>query len=169
MRQILLIILLTAGFMLKLSAAPLPEDTIKVAYIYNFALLTEWPKNKEIKDIHICFYERSNFGTALDALKDKSIEDHSLKIQNISNINEAKECQVLFLDDVNFLEEEKIAKAVSDLPILVVTDNPNISDSHIMIIRENKKLAFDISLRKLKDTNLSISSRLLRLARRVTK
>ena len=53
--------------------------------------------------------------------------------------------------------------------ILIVSENKNFTDSHIIISQDNHKLVFDVSLKTLKKSDLEVSSRLLKLARKVEK
>ena len=168
MRQVLFIILLIIGGLnVKLRADALPEYTIKAAYLYYFILLTDWPDEEKKADIPICFYGENSFGSTLDALKKKNIGEHTLTIRSINTIAEAKECKMLFFGQGELSKEEKIIESMSRSSVLIVTDNPKIRDPHIKIIKKDQKLAFDISLKKLKEAKLTVSSKLLKLARKV--
>lgn len=149
-----------------LRADVLPEYTLKAAYLYNFALLTDWPKEKKSDNFNLCFF-RENLGLASDALQNKMLHNQKLKVFTITTFEEAKECKMLFIPESEEQRGEKLIQKLARTPILVVTENISVPDSHITIVRENRKLVFDVSLQTFKNTDLDVSSRLLKLARSV--
>lgn len=151
---------------LMLRADALPEFTLKAAYLYNFALLTEWPSTKHSNEFDLCFY-REDLGSASDALQNKMIGNRKIKVINVATAEEAKGCQMIFISENEGGEGEKLIRHLIGAPILIISENPRINDAHIAIVREGRRLAFDISLKTLKRSDLSLSSRLLKLARKV--
>lgn len=167
MRQIfLLTILIMSVLPVQIRAEALPEYTLKAAYLYNFALLTEWPKNKQSSDFKLCFY-RTDFGAASDALKNKTIHDQKVKVLTVTTFEEVKECQMVFIRETEEKSGKKLIHMLSELPILIVSENLKMSDADIVILQENHKLAFNVSLKSIKDTGLEFSSHLLKLAQKV--
>jgi hypothetical protein len=163
---IVLFIFITTLFSSILNAGALPEYTLKTAYLYNFALLTDWPEDEQSDDFNICFYQK-DFGESSDVLKNKKFHNKKIKVSTISTLKEAKECKIVFIRKD---EEESGKRLIQELlgkHILIVSENKNLTDSHITISQENHKLAFDVSLKTLKMSDLSVSSRLLKLARKV--
>ncbi|MDD5053605.1 MAG: YfiR family protein [Sulfuricurvum sp.] len=149
-----------------LSADALPEYTLKAAYLYNFALLTDWPNMNKADDFNLCFF-REDLGIASNALQNKVLHNQKLKVLTITTSEEAKDCQMLFIPKSEDKRGENIIQKLAGFPILLVTENSTISDAHIMIARDSHKLAFDVNLHTFKNTDLNVSSRLLKLARRV--
>lgn len=150
-----------------LQARALPEYAIKTAYLYNFALLTQWSVNdNQSETFNICFY-KEDFGTASDILKEKTIHEKKVNILSIDNIEDAKKCQMVYVRDKELMEESKLLELLTNSNILVVTDNENIQNTHITIFSESTKLAFNINLKSLKNTDLTVSSHLLKLAKKV--
>lgn len=150
-----------------LQARALPEYAIKTAYLYNFALLTQWSVNdNQSETFNICFY-KEDFGTASDILKEKTIHEKKVNILSIDTIEDAKKCQMVYVRDKELMEESKLLELLTNSNILVVTDNENIQNTHITIFSESTKLAFNINLKSLKNTDLTVSSHLLKLAKKV--
>lgn len=167
MKKLLIFLLLQISIFVHILQAEnlLPEYTMKAAYLYNFALLTDWPEDEE-NDFTICFYTE-DFGEASDALNDKILHNKRTKIKTVTLLEEAKSCQIVFIREGEEHKGVEIVQKLLRLPILVVSESGNLLDSHIRILRENRKLAFDISLNSLKGSDLKVSSRLLKLARNV--
>jgi hypothetical protein len=167
MKQLIIfLILINTFFSSILNAGALPEYTLKTAYIYNFALLTNWTKEDTDGEFNLCFY-REDFGAASDALQNKSLHNKHVKVRNVSTFEEAKECQVVFIRENESATSQNLIQHLKGLPILIIGESPRINNSHIKIVQENHRLAFDVSLKSLKNTDLTLSSRLLKLARKV--
>jgi hypothetical protein len=163
---ILLFIFISTLFSNILNAKALPEYTLKTAYLYNFALLTNWPEDEQTDNFHICFY-KEDFGEASEVLENKDFSDKKIKIFTISNIDDAKTCQVVFIREDQEKKGKELIQELLGKHILIVSENKNLTDSHITISQENHKLVFDVSLKTLKMSDLAVSSRLLKLARKV--
>jgi len=151
-----------------IQAKALPEYTIKAAYLYNFALLTQWSSSNENQsdEFNLCFY-KEDFGIASDTLKNKIMHDKKIKVSNISSIEEAQKCQMVFIRKEETIQELQLVQTLSQSQVLIVTDNEKIENSHITILSENTKLVFNINLKYLKHTNLAVSSHLLKLAKKI--
>ncbi len=163
MKQLILCFILLLNL---LKADALPEYTLKTAFLYNFALLTNWPEDEKLDDFNICFYKK-DFGESSDILNNKYFKNQKIKVSTISSFDEAKACQIVF---IRKNQEEKGKELIQELlgkHVLIVSENKNLIDSHITISEDNHKLAFDVSLKTLKESNLIVSSRLLKLARRI--
>jgi hypothetical protein len=166
MKQIIVLFFVAVMLSAGLRADALPEYTLKAAYLYNFALLTDWPKGEESEDLNICFY-REGLGNASVALHNKMVGNRKIKVVDITTAEEAKGCQMVFIPENEGQSSENIIRQIVGMPVLIVSENKYINDAHITIIREGHKLAFDVSLKSLKHSNLTLSSRLLKLARKV--
>jgi hypothetical protein len=163
MRQIILFLMFTVSF---LRGDALPEYTIKAAYLYNFALLTNWHNGEPSGDFNICFY-KEDLGAASDALNNKVLRNQKVKVSTITTLEGAKGCQMVFIRESEEQSGEKLIQKLSGTSILIVSETTKITDSHITMLRDNRKIAFDINLKPIREADLSVSSRLLKLARRV--
>lgn len=149
-----------------LKAEPMPENTLKAAYLYNFALLTEWPKADATGRFDLCFY-REDLGNATQILQDKAIGSQKINVTHISLPDEAKRCHMVFIPENEAGHAEKVARRVNGMPVLIIAENASLDDPHIVIQHEGRKLVFDVRLERAKQSDLLLSSRLLKLARKV--
>lgn len=150
-------------------ADSLPEYTIKTTYLYNFALLTEWPKEAPEGTFNICILGRDNFGPALDALRGKNVNNKPIQTRHIQSSIEASECHLVFIGNTDRYRTTQMIRELANLPVLTVTDEMSLSNDGAMILLypEKQRMVFDINLSVAKQANLNLSARLLRLARRV--
>jgi hypothetical protein len=150
-----------------LASTPLPEYTVKAGYLYNFAMLTEWPSNAMGENLELCLIGNDDFGPALEALQGKTVNSRRINIRLLAHPRDAKECQVLFIAEVAHSEFALLKREIAGRPILTVTDNENLAKSGVAIFLrpEGQRLVFEINTNAVRSADLSISSRLLRLAR----
>lgn len=144
------------------------EPALKAAFIYNFAVFTEWPAAALAPDacLSICIHPDSALGAALTDLNLQAIRGHQLLIQSTPNL---RNCHILLLDALDRPELARIRQALRGGHVLTITDmaEPEPGDAIIALSVENKRIAFDIDLAAAHQAQLSISSKLLRLARNV--
>lgn len=150
------------------TAEPILEYDMKAAYLYNFAVLTEWP-TKNNNELNLCILGKDSFNGALENLAKKSANGSQVKLTYLANIQLASTCNLLFIDKTESRASSANLQALANLPILTVTDNPALFGAGAMIglFIEDNKLAFDVNYTIAKNAKLNISSKLLRVARTV--
>jgi hypothetical protein len=144
----------------------LPEYTLKSAYLYNFALLTDWPENEQSDTFNICFY-REDFGAASDALNNKLLRERKVKISVIATPEHSKGCHMVLIREGEEQKGQKLIQHLYGKSVLLVGETPKIGDTHLTLLRENRKILFDVNLNTFKNGDLRVSSRLLKLARKI--
>jgi hypothetical protein len=149
------------------AANALPEYTIKAGYLYNFAMLTEWPPNSAASHLELCYVGHEDLGAALESLQDKMVGNRRIDVRHIDDAAEVKECHVLFISEVDHGELPKIMREVTGRAVLTVTDDENVARAGVVIFLrpERQRLVFEINNSAAKNANMNISARLLRLAR----
>lgn len=171
LRHWVLILSVIGSFMQPLCVAaandPLPEYTVKAGYLYNFAMLTEWPPGTDGVSLELCIYGNQDFGPALEGMRGKMVNGRTINIRYLAARDDAKECHVLFIRDVERAAIPRLMKEIAGLPILTVTDDESLAQAGAVIFLrpERQRLVFEINVGAARSASLSISSRLLRLAR----
>lgn len=154
-------------------AAPVSENELKAAYIYNFALFTNWPAERlsdESTAIVFCGIGRSSVLTALGGLQNKRINGRGIEVRQIAAVEDGRECHVLYVNDANIEAQPHTMEAMSATGTLLVTDASSAVAKSDWVIRmgvEGGRLQFDVSLANAHRERLSLSSKLLKLARSV--
>lgn len=149
--------------------AQVDESALKAAYIFNFTQFTTWPVGS-LSDttLFVCANRDSDLGTALSKLDGRPVGGHAWSVIPMPSRSGQDRCNVIVLEG-----EEQMSHAVkdvvsSDQPILVIS-NFDTGD-HTAVIRlftEENHLRFDIENQQALRRHLSLSSKLLRLARNV--
>ena len=145
---------------------------MKAAFIYNFALFTEWPGKvlAEADSVTVCFSAASDMQVELNGLNGKSVRNRVLKTRPLASLETGlNECHVLFVEARDRPHWLAIRKKLASTAILTVTDDGEIGRDGAMIVLSlnGSKMAFDIDQSAARQSGLMLSSKLLRLARRV--
>lgn len=147
------------------------EYFVKAAFLYNFARLVEWPPNtfkSDIDPIRICFMGEDPFGDALKTIENKKVKGHPILIHRGIALNNAFQCQILF---VSQSEQDRIAsipKKLNQYPVLTVSELPGFAHErgHIrLFLADSGTLSLEVNLDAIIQANLRISSRILTLAK----
>lgn len=145
----------------------IPEYSMKSAYIYNFSLLTSWPSQGGA-NFNVCVFGQDEFGSALDMLQGKLVDRQQMQVVHINGPDEAKQCRVVFFGDVEPRRAARLMAAINGYAVLTVTDDKRLqNEAMIYLEAENQRLVFAVNAEITKRANLTLSSKLLRLAKRV--
>lgn len=161
MCRLLLAIILLAGFNVK---AEQDVALIEAMYIYNFLRYIEWPGTSVGDNFVIGVYGDSN---TLDHLikytQNRKVGIKTIEVKKVSNLSEAKKCQVLFLpaESVNVIQQ--LRSHVGNSPCMIVSEvsGTNQLGSTVEFIFENNKLKFKIDVARAQQQNLMVSKALI--------
>ena len=166
------VLLFTTG--LKLPAQATKEYEVKAAFLYNFAQFVEWPTDAFVdaqSPIVIGILGDDPFGDSLGAIvRDEKVNNRSLVIQHYQRVGDIKACQILFVSQSESKRLGEILAALKNRSILTVGDADGFAKrgGMIRLVTEKNKIHFRINVETAKAANLSISSKLLKLAEIVT-
>ncbi len=154
------------------TAQPVSEFKLKAAFVYNFALFTDWPSIAlpPRAPLQLCFNANSSLRFALMELNTKLVRGRRIMTRALTDeIGEVGTCHILFLDSVDRERWPQIRKAAMDASVLTVSDDSGLvgGGAIIALYVENNRIAFDIDLDAAWEAQLTISSKLLRLARKM--
>jgi hypothetical protein len=149
-------------------AEPVPEFEMKAAFIYNFAVFTEWPQEALAASapILVCANSGNAMLPALQSLNDKLVNGHRLQVRAAVPL---RGCHVLVLDGHDREHWSQIKRDLHGANVLTVSDDRGISadGAVIGISMEHQRVGFDVDLGAARSARLNLSSKLLRLARSV--
>lgn len=149
-------------------AEPIPEYDMKAAFLYNFAVFTEWPTALG-KNLNLCILGTDSFGSSLEDINGKPVNGARLNIFRISNFRHINTCNMLFFGESERSDAQRIIEEIGDRPILTVTDANGLVEEGIIIGMQlvKNKLIFEVNAESSERTKLVLSSKLLRLARKI--
>jgi hypothetical protein len=151
----------------------LSEYAVKAAFLLNFARFVTWPASA-FADAHspftICILGSDPFDGQLDQLvADETVEGHKVGVERLKSPPQPKACQILF-----------IGSSEKDLPailegvgpgVLTVGEQPGFlrAGGIIRFAIADRHVRFDINQRAAASAALTLSARLLSVARSVLK
>jgi hypothetical protein len=107
------------------------------------------------------------FGSVLDlAIKDEQVKGRRFVVARYSRLSDVGACHILFISQSEAHHLDKIEKTLKARPILTVSDIDKSADDGVceQFVTENNKIRLRTNTDSLKDANLTMSSKLLRLA-----
>jgi hypothetical protein len=153
------------------AAAPAsPEYALKAAFIYNFAMFTTWAERPD-KTISLCVLGRDPLGSAIDLLEGKEVGLSRLSIVRLRSVSEVtRNCQIVFVADAEVDNYLGFAEYMRHAPgVLTISDKEGAARQGIIIelTAEGKNIGFVFNQEAARLANVQISSKLLRIARKV--
>jgi hypothetical protein len=151
-------------------AEPVPEPDMKAAVGFNFTVFTEWPQDALAagEPIRLCANPGAPLFAALNRLAEKVVNGHKLAVvrQPVSNL---RSCHVLVLGSAERERWTQIRRELAGAHVLTVSDDSAISDDGAVIGMsvDNARIGFDVDMAAARGARLTLSSKLLRLARSV--
>lgn len=156
-----------------------PEYQLKAAFVYNFALFTDWPMGILTAGgtLNICVNPDSPLRPALSGLNDRQIKGRRVMVlqpvlssgQRSNDAEMLRMCHVLVLDSLDRERWARIKKGLGTASVLTVSDDGEIGHDGaiIALYLDNNRVGFDVDVQAAKQAHLLLSSKLLRLARSV--
>jgi hypothetical protein len=150
------------------------EYPLKAVFLLNFAEFTDWPTNAfDAPDspFVIGILGDDPFGALLDdAVQNERINGRKFVVERYHRVEDIKTCHILFISQSETRRLDKIVADLKGKPVLTVSEIEN-SAYHgvcVRLITENNKIRLRINTDSLKEANLVMSSRLLRVAQIVS-
>ncbi len=146
-----------------------PEHELKAAFVYNFIQFTQWPREAPAgAALHLCASGDSVLFPALQALTGKSAAGRPIVLLPLAETL-AEKCQVLVATAEDRPRLALIRQLADSGPVLTVTDDDELTREGLMIGMsvQGGRIVFVVDNTRAGKAGLLISSRLLRLARRV--
>ena len=147
-------------------------DLLKAAYIEKFTRFAEWPDastvNEPDEPFVLCVAGPDPFHTALDELvKITPVKDKRAVVLYQIDETQVGRCNLLFVPASKSSQLESILEHTRGRPILTVGDTPGYAERGIIInlFGQGDRLRFEVNVDALHASGLTLSSRLLQLAR----
>jgi len=164
------VVALLAWGALQATAATPTEYQVKAVFLYNFSQFVEWPTvafQDERAPFIIGVLGEDPFGADLDAIvRDETVADHPLVVRRYGDAAEIDSCHILFISSSETARVEQVLATLKGRNILTVGDTENFSrlGGIIRFVTERNRIRLRISLNAAVAEQLTISSKLLRLA-----
>ena len=151
-------------------SGPDKEHRVKAVFLYNFAQFVEWPDSafSGPKDsLVVGILGDDPFDDFLDeVVKGESVRDHPIEIKRFKRLEDVKHCHVLFICASEAARLNGQVAAFKERGILTVGESRDFlrQGGMILLANEGGKVRLKINLEAVQAAELSVSSKLLRLA-----
>jgi hypothetical protein len=168
-----LLALALAGNPARSQPATPTEYELKAAFLYNFLLFVEWPRDAFAETnapIRIGIVGSDPFGAVLDeTMRGKTVAGHPVMIQRIKDQRGETNCHLLFIGRLDKRPVGQVLTAVGNSSILTVSEQEHFPETGgiIGLTMDGKKVRFEVNLAAAERSRLKIDPKLLKLAKAV--
>jgi hypothetical protein len=149
---------------------PAKEYRVKAVFLYNFAQFVQWPAASLPDDqspLVVGILGDDPFHSYLDeVVKGEKVNNHPIRIVRYKNADEAGNSHILFVSASEAHRSDAILAAVKSRGILTVGESQDFCRNGGMVCfaTESGRIRLKINLDPVQEANLTVSSKLLRLA-----
>jgi hypothetical protein len=154
-----------------MAAEQVAEHDVKAAYLYNFTRFVEWPADvpPANEPFRLCVVaDESTTEAVKRTMAGESVGGRPTETIVPGSPKDIARCQILFIGRSLMGRAAALLDAARAAPILVVGEAPGFAKSGagtIEFVREASRVRFEVNVEVAKRCGLSISSRLLQVAR----
>ena len=149
------------------------EYQLKAVFLFNFVQFVDWPATPQdsqpttLAPLLIGILGEDPFGPFLDeTVRGERLGARPIQVRRYRRIADLEECQVLFISRSENERLPEILAAVKNRPVLTVSDGDGFANQGGMIqfVTDKSRIRLRINLDAAEAANLTISSKLLRVA-----
>ncbi len=146
-------------------------DEVKAAFVYQFANFITWPDgafSDASAPVVIGILGNETVAKVLrESVRDKKVGERPILVRDLATPQEAAECQIVFLDRSDDKRVGEYLAVLVSKPILTVSDDDNFTEEGgvIKLYEQQNKLRIEINVDEAARSNLTVSSKLLSLAK----
>jgi len=146
------------------------EYRLKAGFLFNFVQFVDWPPSAtqdSQPSLLIGILGDDPFGTFLDEIvRGERLGARSIQVRRYRRIADIEECNILFISRSENERVAEILSAVKNRPVLTVSDGDGFASQGgiIQFFTDKNRIRIRINLDAAEAANLTISSKLLRVA-----
>jgi hypothetical protein len=151
-------------------AQSLEEQTVLAALALNIVRFTTWPVGAQARmkgSIELCVVGDNMVQQSFAGIDQKAVGDKTLRIVNLSRLRNFEECQVLYVGDLKQNVLLQVFVEIKKQPLLTIGEGYDFAVQGGMVGLENVdgKITLHVNLPVVRESNLNVSARLLKLAK----
>jgi len=144
------------------------EQELKAIYLFRLVHYVTWPNSKNnLNSFDLCLIGDIPFESSLRKFNhNKRIQKKLISITNIKNLNQIRQCHIIFIGISERNRVDKILNLAKTQSILTVSENRGFVEKNGMIQfhGRNQKIRLKINNQIAREQNIFISSELLAIA-----
>jgi len=148
----------------------LEEQTVLAALSLNIVRFTSWPEitQKQMRGvIEFCVVGDNVIQEAFADIDQKSVGNYTLRVINLTRLRNYETCQILYISGLKQNILLQVLAEIKKRPLLTIGEGSDFALQGGMVGLENVdgKFALHVNLKAVRESGLSISARLLKLAK----
>jgi hypothetical protein len=149
------------------------EKAVKAAFLYNFTKFVQWPAGafeSGVAPFRVCVFTDPAFRQEIEAmLAGETVGGRPIQVLT-PGAAEARGCHLAYFAAAQAERAGALMPALRQAPVLTVGEGPAFLErgGQISFVLENNRVRFDVNKLAVDRTGLTVSSKLLRVARHVT-
>ena len=147
------------------------ELDVKAAVIVNLLAFADWPAQAAPPNaaLVLCVGEQHPLRAPLVTLNGRVVRHWALKVHELSGTDPTAQCHAVLVDDALLTARPALRRELRALPMLSFADAQHAADATVCIRLDviDGRVSFTVDLATARANGLTLSSRLLRLAREV--
>ena len=144
--------------------------SLKAAYVYNIAKFTRWPdsvfdtKDNEFK---LCLYGSDDTVSQLNLLANRSVQGHPILVKEITTESAVNDCHLLYISAKESRRYGYLLSLIKQKNILTIGNDDRFLrlGGLINLTELEQRLQFEVNMKQLADSKLTLSSKLLSLGK----
>lgn len=145
------------------------RNSLKVAYLYNIAKFTQWPADtwKNPSDpFHFCSYGADDSKEDLQTLLHKKVGGHPIELLFPKKEDDFQLCNAFYIVTDERNRYRYLLSLINQETVLTISDDsPFFDHGGLMnLVEREKRLRFEVSTEQLENSQLKLSSKLMKLA-----
>jgi hypothetical protein len=155
-----------------LPAHAVNEADVKAAIVANLLAFADWPAHAAPPAnaaLVLCIGAMHALRTPLATLNGRVVRQWALQVRELSGTDPTAQCHALLVDDALLAARPALRRELRTLPLLSFADGQQAADATVCIRLDvlDGRVSFTVDLATARANGLTLSSRLLRLAREV--
>jgi hypothetical protein len=149
-------------------AQSLEEEMVLAALALNIVRFTTWPTSVQMKDtIDFCVVGDNTVQQSFATIGQKAVGNKKLQIINLSRLRNFEACNVLYVSDLKQNVLLQVFAEIKKRPLLTIGEGYDFAVQGGMVGLENvnDKINLHVNLPVVRESNLNISARLIKLAK----
>jgi YfiR/HmsC-like len=163
-----LVLLLVSSASVQARATELSEYQLKAAFLYNFAVFTEWPADVGTP-LNLCILGPDPFGDEINDLQGKAVGNRTLAVLRKTTSQSLNGCHIVFITAQAIRSLPRVLDETRERAVLTVAESTGAARQGAvlnMAVAQNR-VTFEASQAAARASRLTLSSKLLRLATEV--
>lgn len=151
-------------------AQSLEEETVLAALALNIVRFTTWPAEAQThmkESIDFCVVGDNVVQDSFASINNKTVGNKTLQIINLSRLRNFEDCHVLYVSELKQNILLQVFAEINKQPLLTIGQGYDFTKQGGMVGMENVegKITLYVNLPVVRESNLNISARLLKLAK----